>query len=76
MIFLIQYDRATGRIEKFFSFQDADREAAANERLEIELALNQQRMERDVLILEADSEEALQRTHSRFFKAWSEITST
>jgi hypothetical protein len=76
VIFLILYDRATGRIEMFRTFLDADREAAANERLDIELALTQQGKERDVLILEAASEEALRKTHGRFFKDWTEITAS
>lgn len=76
MIFLIQYNRANGRIVKFEVFQDAERETAANVRLEIELDLNRRGIEDDVLLLEALSEDALRRTHRRFFEDVSEITST
>ena len=76
MIFLIQYNRADGRIVRFQEFQDAEREAAANERLEIELDLNRKGIEHDVLLLEALSQEALRRTHRRFFEDVSEIAST
>ena len=76
MIFLIQYNRANGRIVRFEKFQDAERETAANERLEIELDLNRKGIEQDVLILEALSEEALRRTHRRFFEDVNEIAST
>ena len=76
MIFLIQYNRADGRIVRFQEFQDAERETAANERLEIELDLNRKGIEHDVLLLEALSQEALRRTHRRFFEDVSEIAST
>lgn len=76
MIFLIQYNRANGRIARFEEFQDAEREMAANVRLEIELDLNRRGIEHDVLLLEALSEDALRRTHRRFFEDVSEITST
>ena len=76
MIFLIQYNRANGRIVRFEEFQDAERETAENERLEIELDLNRKGIEHDVLLLEALSQEALRRTHRRFFEDVSEIAST
>lgn len=76
MIFLIQYNRANGRIVRFEEFQDAERETAANLRLEIELDLNRRGIEHDVLLLEALSQEALRRTHRRFFEDVSEIAST
>lgn len=76
MIFLIQYNRANGRIVRFEEFQDTERETAANERLEIELDLNRKGIEHDVLLLEALSQEALRRTHRRFFEDVSEIAST
>jgi hypothetical protein len=76
VIFLIQYNRANGRIVRFEEFQDAERETAANERLEIELDLNRKGIEHDVLLLEALSQEALRRTHRRFFEDVSEIAST
>lgn len=76
MIFLIQYSRANGRIVRFDRFQDAERETAANARLEIELDLNRKGIENDVLLLEALSEEALRRTHRRFFEDLTQIAST
>ena len=76
MIFLLQYNRANGRIDRIDEFPDTEREIAANIRLEIELDLARRGIERDVLLLEASSMEALRRTHRRFFEDVSEIAST
>ncbi len=68
MIFLIEYDRPRGLIVTYRMFEDRDREKAANARLEIELALNRKRVDHEVVLLEAESEEALRRTHRRYFE--------
>jgi hypothetical protein len=73
MIFLIQYNRREGRIERFDRFDDTDRETAANRRLEIELDLNRRRVDHEVVLLEAVTEEALRRTHRRYFEDASHI---
>ena len=68
MIFLIEYSRPKGRIVTYRVFEDRDREKAANARLDIELDLNQRRVDHEVVLLEAGSEEALRRTHRRYFE--------
>jgi hypothetical protein len=76
MIFLIEYSRREGRIIRYETFDDQDRERAANLRLDIELELNRTRIEHEVVLLEAASEKALRRTHRRYFENASQISST
>ena len=68
MIFLIEYDRPAGRIVKFKTFEDSARSEAENSRLEIELALNRTRVDHEVILLQAMSEQALRQTHRRYFE--------
>ncbi len=73
MIFLIEYDRPKGHIVTFSSFDETERLEAENRRLEIELALNRAGVDHEVVLLEALSEEALRRTHRRYFEEPSQI---
>ena len=76
MIFLIEYRRPTGTIVSFATFDDRERERAANARLELELRLNAQGLDHEVVALEAASEQALRRTHRRYFEDVSKIASS
>lgn len=73
MIFLIEYDRARGEIVTLRTFTDSDRSAAEESRLEMEIGLNRDEVDREVVILEAESEEALRRTHRRYFENLTEL---
>jgi hypothetical protein len=73
MIFLIEYDRPSGRIVSLQSFEEGLRLKAEDSRLEIELDLNRRGVDREVVLLEADNEEALRRTHRRYFEDLSEL---
>jgi hypothetical protein len=75
MIFLIEYDRERGLIVKIKSFSDSDREKAEECRLELELELNLKSIDNEVVLLEAATEEALRRTHRRYFENLTELTS-
>jgi len=75
MIFLIEYDRNIGRIVTLETFQDSEFQRAEDSRLELELSLNQQGVEREVVLLEAATEDALRKTHRRYFEDLSELTS-
>jgi hypothetical protein len=68
MIFLIEYSRRQGRIINFRVFNDSERLKAAESRLAIELRLNRSGTEHEVILLEAESEEGLRRTHRRYFE--------
>lgn len=68
MIFLIQYDRNLGTLEKIERFSIAQRVDASKARLELELTLLKDGLNREVVLLEAESEEALRKTHNRYFR--------
>ena len=67
MIFLIEYNRAEGRILGLRSFHDSERGKAQDSRLELELDLNSNGVDREVVLLEAASGDAIRLTHSRYF---------
>lgn len=73
MLFLIEYDRNQGRIVTFTEFEDSERKNAEHSRLELELELNRLGIEREVVLLEASTEEALRRTHRRYFEDLAEL---
>lgn len=73
MIFLIEYDRAKGRICTMDSFTDAERTTADDMRLKLELSLNQLGTVHEVVLLQAASEGALRRTHRRYFENLAEL---
>lgn len=71
-LFLIVYDRPRGRTIDFVQFDEAERDlavAARNEREQRELDNPQV----EVVILEAESEDDLRRTHGRYFHFAREI---
>jgi hypothetical protein len=76
MIFLIDYDRSQGRIVTFKAFEDSARREAEDSRLQLELKLNRSRTEREVVLLEAASEEALRRTHRRYFEDLAQLVNS
>lgn len=68
MIFLIEYDRTAGVVKRMNAFADAERLDAEEARLKIELQLNREGVSREVVLLEAPTEEALHATHRRYFE--------
>jgi hypothetical protein len=76
MIFLIEYDRSQGRIVTFHKFNDSERPNAEAMRLELELELNRIGKGHEVVLLEAASEEALRRTHRRYFEDLAELVNS
>ena len=73
MLFLIEYDRNRGRIVTIRSFNDSNGERAEESRLQLELELNLKRTDNEVVLLEAANEEALRRTHRRYFEDLTEL---
>ena len=76
MIFLIEYNRIEGRIVSLRTFDESERTIAQDARLELELDLNRKGIEREIVLLEASSEEALRNTHRRYFESLGEIMKT
>ncbi|MFY9620876.1 MAG: hypothetical protein WAM70_11520 [Pyrinomonadaceae bacterium] len=73
MIFLIEYDRKKGKLISFQTFEDCERDEAQETRLDLELRLFRRGVEREVVILEAESEELIRRTHARYFYTLREL---
>lgn len=73
MIFLIDYDVASGKPASLTSFADAERSVAERARLELEIRLSRESVQREVVLLEADNEQALQATHRRYFANLAEL---
>jgi len=67
MIFLIEYNQSEGRIVTFRDFDDSQRREAEDSRLEIELYLKSRGVDHEVVLLEAENEVALHKTHRRYF---------
>jgi len=73
MFFLIEYDRPRGSIVQLREYDRASRQLTEDARLELELELNRKGVDHEVVILDAPSEEALRRTHSRYFESVVEL---
>ena len=73
MLFLIEYDRPQGSIIQLRKYDDASRGIAEDDRLSLELRLNREGVDHEIVILEAPNEEALRRTHSRYFESVAEL---
>ncbi|HEV7396897.1 MAG TPA: hypothetical protein VGN86_10340 [Pyrinomonadaceae bacterium] len=55
------------------SFEDADKEAAEETRLKLELCLNLIGVKNEIVLLDATTESALRRTHRRYFESLEEL---
>lgn len=73
MFFLIEYDRQKGELIRLDKFNDADRSAAEESRLTLEIDLNRQRIDHEVVLPQAEDENALRRTHRRYFEDLAEL---
>lgn len=67
MIFLVEYNQNEGRIVTFRGFDESQRREAEAWRLKIELELNLKGIRHEVVLLEAENEEAIHKTHRRYF---------
>jgi len=76
MLFLIEYDRKIGKIASLKTYQDSERDNAGEVRLALELSLRSAGIEREVVMLEAASEEALRKTHRRYFESLANLAKT
>ena len=76
MLFLIEYKRSEGRIVNLKTFDDSERSKAERSRFEIELELNQKKIDHEVVLLDAADEDALRRTHRRYFENAAQIANS
>jgi hypothetical protein len=68
MLFLIQYDRRAGHIVRLERFTGDQQRLAADTRLALEIELRRNGRSHEVVLLDAASEEALRKTHGRYFE--------
>jgi hypothetical protein len=68
MLFLVQYDRRAGRIVSLERFTDDQRLVAGKAGLDLEIELQRRNQGHEVVLLQAASEEALRKTHRRYFE--------
>jgi predicted Zn-dependent protease len=73
VIFLIEYNKDQGRIVTIKSFANSERETAEQERFAREIDLGNQGDRLEIVLLEAETEEALRRTHQRYFEDLDEL---
>ena len=69
-LFLLQYDRRQGKLLTLDAYDEARREEAMRRRRELELSKS---AHIEVIILEADSEATIRRTHRRYFQTIEEM---
>jgi hypothetical protein len=69
--YLVVYDRSTGAVE-IEEFTDQQRDLALHRRFEYERE-QRNRPQMEVVVLGAESPEALKRTHARYFKTVQEL---
>lgn len=74
MIFLMDYHRASGSLVGMQAFPEDERATAERLRLELEIRLLRSGTEREVVLLEAESEAGLRRTHRRYFEDLSALS--
>ena len=73
MLFLIEYNRLQGQLVNLKAFDDVDRKTAEESRLMLEIVLHRQKIDHEVVLLEAEDENALRRTHRRYFEDLTEL---
>jgi hypothetical protein len=76
MLFLIEYDRQRGALVTFRTFPSSEQQRADEARLELELHLNRLGVDHEVVLLEAANENALRRSHRRYFEDVAGIAGT
>jgi hypothetical protein len=75
MIFLIHYDRAHGVLVTIREFPDEERGIAAEAKLDLEISLLGCDGAFEVVLLEAESKDALKKTHGRYFNTLEQLKS-
>ena len=73
MLFLIEYDRALGRLVALTTFTDPEQRIAEQARLDLELDLNRKGVDREIVLLKPATETAVRETHRRYFETGQQI---
>ena len=73
MIFLIEYKRSAEELVTFRRYEESQRQQARRDQLDLELDRNRHRIENEIVILEADDEATIRRTHRRYFESMRQL---
>lgn len=73
MYFLIAYDRERGTLVQITQFEESEFEKASNARLKLEQDQVRLGSVREIVLLEAATDDALRRTHRRYFAGVAEL---
>lgn len=76
MIFLLHYDRPSGELVYIKSYDDKDRDIASRDKLDLEISLLGSNGSAEVVLLEAETQEDLRSTHSRYFETLEQLKSS
>ena len=76
MLFLIVYDKRSAQLEELTSFTNEAFVEVSALRLEAELAAMARDQEVEIVILEAESEAVIRKTHTRYFEDLAGIVET
>ena len=68
MIFLVEYDQKKGELVSLREFDVSQRQRAQDARQDCELELTRRQVDHEVVLLEAENEAAIRRTHRRYFE--------
>jgi hypothetical protein len=71
--FLLIYDRGAGRLVRVDEFEESHRGDALRARYEAEIAAIQDARDEEIVIFEAESLDALKRTHGSYFSTVREL---
>lgn len=74
MIFLVDYDRATASLIELIPYADPLRGEAERARLSLEINYLEHGVSREIVLLEAATEQDLRRTHRRYFEGLEQLT--
>lgn len=69
MLFLIEYERNAGTVRSMAEFPDTSLREAQDARLRLEIDLKRDKVDHEVVLLEAASKTALLETHARYFRS-------
>jgi hypothetical protein len=66
-IFLLIYDRSAKRLLRVEEYEQAERDRALRDRHDAEVAAMEQHRDEEIVLFEAESLDALKRTHGSYF---------
>lgn len=69
MLFLVDYDRRAGKVLAMKKFDETQRRAAEDARLALEIEQQRAGVGHEVVLLDAEDEVALRKTHRRYFES-------